>query len=65
MKEIKAKEGYYLADPNKENFYKAVKGASIDEADFIEVPEAEVETIRKQREAEATAASQEIILQKE
>ena len=58
MKEIKAKGGCYLADPNKENFYKAVKGASIDEADFIEVPEAEVEEIRKQREAEQMAAMQ-------
>ena len=26
MKEIKARDGYYLADPQKENFYKAVKG---------------------------------------
>lgn len=58
MKEIKAKEGYYLADPNKEHFYKAVKGESVDEADFIEVPEAEVEEIRKQREAEQMAAMQ-------
>lgn len=55
MKEIRAREGYYLADPNKENFYKAIKGETVDEADFIEVPEAEVEEIRKQREAEQMA----------
>ncbi len=65
MKEIKARAGYYLSDPNKENFFKAVKGASIDESDFIEVPEEEVEQIRKQREAESMSASQEIILQEE
>lgn len=58
MNEIKARDGYYLADPNKENFYKAVKGESVDEANFIEVPEAEVEQIRKQREAEQMAAMQ-------
>lgn len=58
MKEIKAKEGYYLADPNKENFYKAVKGENINDGDFIEVPEAEVEQIRKQREAEQMSAMQ-------
>ena len=58
MKEIKARAGYYLADPNKEYFFKAVKGASVDESNFIEVPEAEVEEIRKQREAEQLAAMQ-------
>lgn len=58
MKEIKARDGYYLADPKKENFYKAVKGETVKEADFIEVPEAEVEQIRKQREAEQMAALQ-------
>lgn len=58
MKEIKARTGYYLADPNKEYFFKAVKGERVDEANFIEVPEAEVEEIRKQREAEQMAAMQ-------
>ena len=58
MKEIKARAGYYLSDPKKENFYKAVKGETVDEADFIEVPEAEVEEIRKQRKAEQMAAMQ-------
>lgn len=58
MKEIKARDGYYLADPQKENFYKAVKGESVDESNFIEVPDAEVEEIRKQREAEQMAAMQ-------
>lgn len=58
MKEIKARAGYYLADPNKEYFFKAVKGERVDEANFIEVPEAEVEEIRKQRDAEQLAVSQ-------
>ena len=55
MKEIKARDGYYLADPQKENFYKAVKGASVDPVNYIEVPEEEAEAIIKQREAEAMA----------
>lgn len=37
---------------------KAVKGERVDEANFIEVPEAEAEEIRKQRDAEQLAASQ-------
>lgn len=49
MKEIKAKDGYYLSDPNKENFFKAVKGENINEEDFIEVPEASAEYIMEQR----------------
>jgi hypothetical protein len=55
MKEIKARDGYYLADPQKENFYKAVKGASVDPVNYIEVPEEEAEAIMKQRESEAMA----------
>lgn len=58
MKEIKARDGYYLADPNKEHFFKAVKGERVDEVNFIEVPEAEVEEIRKQRDAEQLDVSQ-------
>lgn len=41
--------------PQKENFYKAVKGASVDPVNYIEVPEEEAEAIMKQREAEAMA----------
>lgn len=50
MKEIKAREGYYLADPNKENFYKAVKGVNVDSLGLIEVEEAEAIEIMSQRE---------------
>ena len=49
MKEIKARAGYYLADPKKEYFYKAVKGENINDGDFIEVPEASAEYIMEQR----------------
>lgn len=49
MKEIKARAGYYLADPNKEHFFKAVKGENINEEDFIEVPEASAEYIMEQK----------------
>lgn len=49
MKEIKAKEEYYLSDHNKEHFYKAIKGENINEGDFIEIPEASAQYIMEQR----------------
>lgn len=55
MKEIKAREGHYLADPNKENFYKAVKGVNVDSLGLIEVEEAEAIEIMSQREKEQNA----------
>lgn len=53
MKEIKAREGYYLSDPNKEHFYTAISGANISADDYIEVPIEEAEEIMRRREAEA------------
>lgn len=53
MKEIEARDGYYLADPNKENFYKAISGADVSADDYIEVPVEEAEEIMRRREVEA------------
>lgn len=53
MVEIKAREGYYLSDPNKEHFYTAISGADVSADDYIEVPIEEAEEIMRRREAEA------------
>lgn len=53
MVEIKAREGYYLSDPNKEHFYTAISGANVSADDYIEVPVEEAEEIMRRREAEA------------
>lgn len=50
MKEIKAKEGYYLSDKDKTIFYKSIKGENINEDDFIEITEKEVNEINKHTE---------------
>ena len=52
MIEIKAREGYYLSDPNKEHFYTAISGADVSADDYIEVPIEEAEEIMRRREAE-------------
>lgn len=39
MKEIKAKEGYYLSDKGKTVFYKYVKGENVSSDNYIEVKE--------------------------
>jgi hypothetical protein len=51
MKEIKAKEGYYLSDKNKTAFFKSVKGANVNADDYIEITEEEVNGIVKHNEA--------------
>ncbi len=53
MVEIKAREGYYLSDPNKEHFYTAISGADVSADDYIEVPVEEAEEIMRRREVEA------------
>lgn len=53
MIEIKAREGYYLSDPNKEHFYTAISGADVSADDYIEVPVEEAEEIMRRRDAEA------------
>lgn len=53
MVEIKAREGYYLSDPNKEHFYTAISGADVSADDYIEVPIEEAEEIMRRRDAEA------------
>lgn len=53
MIEIKAREGYYLSDPNKEHFYTAISGANVSADDYIEVPIEEAEEIMRRRNAEA------------
>lgn len=53
MIEIKAREGYYLSDPNKEHFYTAISGADVSADDYIEVPIEEAEEIMRRREVEA------------
>lgn len=53
MIEIKAREGYYLSDPNKEHFYTAISGANVSADDYIEVPIEEAEEIMRRREVEA------------
>lgn len=51
MKEIKAKEGYYLSDKNKTVFFKSVKGANVNADNYIEVTEEEAKGIIKHAEA--------------
>lgn len=51
MKELKAKEGYYLFDKDKTTFFKSVIGANINESDYIEIEESEVENIVKHNNA--------------
>ena len=53
MVEIKAREGYYLSDPNKEHFYSAIFGVNVSADDYIEVPVKEAEEIMRRRNAEA------------
>lgn len=53
MIEIKAQEGYYLSDPNKEHFYTAISGVNVSADDYIEVPIEEAEEIMRRRDAEA------------
>ena len=53
MIEIKAREGYYLSDPNKEHFYSAISGVNVNADDYIEVPVKEAEEIMRRRDAEA------------
>lgn len=53
MIEIKAREGYYLSDPNKEHFYSAISGVNVNADDYIEVPIEEAEEIMRRRDAEA------------
>ena len=53
MVEIKAREGYYLSDPNKEHFYSAISGVNVSADDYIEVPVKEAEEIMRRREVEA------------
>ena len=53
MVEIKAREGYYLSEPNKEHFYTAISGANVSADDYIEVPVEEAEEIMRRREVEA------------
>lgn len=53
MIEIKAREGYYLSDPNKEHFYSAISGVNVNADDYIEVPIEEAEEIMRRRNAEA------------
>lgn len=53
MVEIKAREGYYLSEPNKEHFYTAISGANVSADDYIEVPVEEAEEIMRRRDAEA------------
>lgn len=61
MKEIKARDGYYLADPNKENFFKAVAGVNISDSNYIEVTTEEAEEIMNRREAEGMITSVEVM----
>lgn len=51
MKEIKAKEGYYLTDNDKTVFYKSVKGENVNSDKYIEVTEEEANGIMKHDEA--------------
>lgn len=51
MKEIKAKEGYYLSDKDKTVFYKSVKGENVNSDNYIEVTEEEANGIMKHDEA--------------
>ena len=53
MIEIKAREGYYLSDPNKKHFYTAISGVNVSADDYIEVPIEEAEEIMRRRDAEA------------
>lgn len=50
MKEIKAKEGYYLTNKNKTKFYKAIKGVNVKEEDYVQITEEEALTLMKEIE---------------
>ena len=53
MKEIKAKEGYYLTQANEVEdrlFITAIKGVNINEADWREATEEEKEAYEKEKE---------------
>ena len=50
MKEIKAKEGYYLTNKDKTKFYKAIKGMNVKEEDYIQITEEEALTLMKEIE---------------
>lgn len=58
MKEIKAKEGYYLTNKDKTEFYRAIKGMNVKEEDYIQVTEEEAQTLMKEME-ESKAKSEE------
>lgn len=51
MKEIKAKDGFYLSDKSKKVFFKSIIGVDIKEEDYIEVADSEVESIKKHDKA--------------
>lgn len=53
MKEIKAREGYYLtqsAEVEDRIFVRAIKGANINEADWREATQAEKEEWQREKE---------------
>ena len=55
MKEIKAREGYYLtqsAEVEDRIFVRAIKGANINEADWREATQAEKEEWQREKEEE-------------